>query len=484
MSQDFSLYGIFDSYVSPIDNRKQSEIYSKCFQGIGLTTCIPVLPDDDVKLDYIRDYLVDLEDISGANYCVECCGDSPSSRDIWDLYCEVDEDTRRSTNVFGFELRLARNRDAQDQEVIKCPLKRTGCSYTKSGEVIGECVANTETFLVGYELTLNVREYDKNTELWRGVESCELKSYEDPVALESGEKFHEKIILVHAPDTSLKTDDYMELAFLSFLIIVVVYVGLYFCRKKRCEYCQQKLVCFPRICYKCTFVGAEPPDPILLAALEQKGQKLQGDPPEQFPGSRAIAGFFRACCYTLSCGYWCYGRPKVYPDDPPMPKKRKNTAGGKDGKMPSEIQEGNGRPDSSTSTEVEPFSTIEDVERGQDNDYSNTATAFASAAGENEPDVSGEAAGEGDTPTEDVNKKKKKKSKKPKKNKNPNVLPYTQDIIASAVISPSTAQVKTYNKKQEAAFMSRGSSYSYAPKSAAVPSTSRTYSDVDYDEVH
>ena len=47
----------------------------------------------------------------------------------------------------------------------------------------------------------------------------------------------------------------------------------------------------------CKFVGAQPPDPVLLSALEEKGIMIQGVPPEKFPGSAAVKH-----CVEQSCG--------------------------------------------------------------------------------------------------------------------------------------------------------------------------------------
>jgi hypothetical protein len=56
--------------------------------------------------------------------------------------------------------------------------------------------------------------------------------------------------------------------FFAFLGVIVLYVLLYFCRRKKCPICTKKLVIFPNRCYVCVFVGAEMPDPVLLKILE------------------------------------------------------------------------------------------------------------------------------------------------------------------------------------------------------------------------
>ena len=58
-------------------------------------------------------------------------------------------------------------------------------------------------------------------------------------------------------------------------IYVCVYASLYYCRRKKCVYCLKKLIFSKELCYVCKFVGAEPPDPILMRALEEKSEHMQ-----------------------------------------------------------------------------------------------------------------------------------------------------------------------------------------------------------------
>lgn len=283
---DYSLFGLIESYLIPIDARKVSEIYSSCYGGLNLLHCVPQLPDDDIVTSYDRPYYLALSTltstIGGLQYCLECCGNPPDYVDTWDLYCEMNAGTIITTNVYGYEVRMARNRDSTDTEIIKCPIRRSACSYTDTGETIECDRVNDKTFLLGYTVTFTVEQYDANFDLWRGVSSCEVESFEETTSLKQGDNFHEKIIMKHVPINTLSATDFGKIAIISISCFLGIYLFLYFCRKKRCEYCYMKLVFSPRLCYKCVIVGAQRPDPVLLAALEEKTRNIQGDIPENF----------------------------------------------------------------------------------------------------------------------------------------------------------------------------------------------------------
>jgi len=62
----------------------------------------------------------------------------------------------------------------------------------------------------------------------------------------------------------------------------------------------------------CKFYGVQPPDPVLMKALEEKTEQLQGRIPERFPGSTitlyvlrklgvCIAKFGKCCCLCGCC---------------------------------------------------------------------------------------------------------------------------------------------------------------------------------------
>jgi hypothetical protein len=300
IAQDYSIYGLIENAVIPINARKRNEIYGKCFSGLGLTQCSPNLPEDDVVLNYDLLYLQDLASIKGQFYCLQCCGTSPWYTDTWDLSCPVEPENLAATNVYGTELRLARKATLLDSEIVSCPLKRTACNYDNgpSSPVCNR--TNDNTFLHGYTLTIEVSQYDSNFAFWKGVTKCEFTDViERNYSLVENAIFTEKIILKYRPIDTFAASDGGKIAIIVVTLLVLIYGALYFLRRKRCEYCQQKLVFSRRLCYKCVLVGAQPPDPVLMKALEERGLHMQGKMPERF-------GFVqRTCVAILRCCYNC-----------------------------------------------------------------------------------------------------------------------------------------------------------------------------------
>lgn len=298
---DYQIYGMFDYYKNPISARSINVIYSRCFTGVGLLTCVPNQADDDYVKNYDMPYVETIPDYAGSTYCLQCCGTNPTHIDIWDLYCPVDGGTRNQFNLYGYELRMARHRDSKDTTVITCPLRRSACTYTSTGSTISCNRAADNTSLAGYTLKLKVKEWDEMFGFWRGVESCEIETIEVKGPLPIGYKFHEKIILDHEP-LKYPTYDYGKILILLVLVVFVVYGSLYCCRRKRCPYCQNKLVLSLNLCMVCRFYGVKPPDPVLLQALESKGETIQGPIPERFPGAKcfvALVRFFFSWVFSL-----------------------------------------------------------------------------------------------------------------------------------------------------------------------------------------
>lgn len=132
LSQDLSLYGFFDLYSIPVDTREIAYVYGKCFygclfrtrnnfvyeltvtySGLGFRTCLPDVPTDqnlyDENLPYYNLLGTKAGGTQGVPYCTECCGTHPNNIDVWNLTCPVDFQTILTSNVYGYELRLATN---------------------------------------------------------------------------------------------------------------------------------------------------------------------------------------------------------------------------------------------------------------------------------------------------------------------------------------------------------------------------------------
>lgn len=286
--QDTSIYGKFEQAVVAIDARERAQVLAKCFWGLGFPTCMATLQDDDIVQQRNLVYYNEMPDNYGANYCLACCGEHENKIDTWDLMCDMDIQTASESNVYGYELRLASNQYDGDQTVITCPLKRSACSYEADGTTLISCVGD-DTYLVGYTLTLSIQKYDQNFNYWRGIASCTIEAEESTTPLASGDQFRETIVMEYPFDWAHSLDFAKPVLVLTALVFFA-YMLLYFCRRKRCCFCQAKLVWSEDMCIRCKFVGADPPDPVLLAALESKGEHAQGLEPERFPGStRAIA---------------------------------------------------------------------------------------------------------------------------------------------------------------------------------------------------
>jgi len=291
--QVLNLWGKLELVAIPIDLKEIGRIKSKCFNGFGFPSCRPVYQ----ALPWIKaenlDYYNTLGDLYGSQYCVKCCGKQENHVDVWDLYCDADTVTARESNLYGMELRLAANQFSGDSTIIRCPLTRSICNYDASGEFIDCPNQATDTkFLVGYTITIQVNKIDRYFQYWRGVHSCQIAAEESTTRLQSGDRFRETLILEHYSDLS-DVFDFAKLGMVLCIIYSICYGVLFYFRRRRCCYCQNKLVFSDEMCHRCKFVGADAPDPVMIAVLTSKGDALQGDIPEVFPGSERAVQWYR-----------------------------------------------------------------------------------------------------------------------------------------------------------------------------------------------
>jgi hypothetical protein len=122
---DQSVYGKLNFVEVTIDSVELDEILNDCYRGLDFETCTPKEIDED---DRFVTYLPAYYDVQfGSSYCLECCAETKDSTDYWDLSCEIDSQSRFTSNVYGYEFRFARYRDLLDTGYITCPLDRTGC---------------------------------------------------------------------------------------------------------------------------------------------------------------------------------------------------------------------------------------------------------------------------------------------------------------------------------------------------------------------
>ena len=286
-AQDLLFYGKFDYYYNPITEKELGYITTKCYTGMMFSTCRPKLQSDQFSRDRNLPYYNKLADLYGVQYCAQCCGTSDTNIDVWDLSCDMDIVTATTSNVYGYELRLSAHQIPKgDKSIVTCPLRRSACQY--DGDTTLNCDGQVEdkTYLHGYTLTLTVQQYDENFVYWRGVSKCSIETIESDTPLQAGDLFREKIIYLHTPNILYSKPDFPKTFLCLLAVYFMVYVTLYYLRRKKCVYCQGKLVFSRELCYKCKFVGAKPPDPFLMQALEEKGEQIQGELPDRFPGSR------------------------------------------------------------------------------------------------------------------------------------------------------------------------------------------------------
>lgn len=286
--------GMMFDYKETIGNAQKNQINKKCFQGLGLTTCLPHDKATDertlaAQMVYYKEQIY--EDL-GKSYCLQCCGRATDFIDHWNLDCEVDVKTALLTNLYGYEFRFARRQTLLDTSIVSCPLKRTACEYSDGETINCNGRATDTTFLVGYYLKVWVETHSVEGTTWQGVYKCEAESYESDTALKIRDNFKEIIDIIHPP----KPQPWDSIRVAVFLVgtYFFLYCTLYFCRRRHCSWCTKKLVFSKEICWLCKLYGVEPPDPFILQALEEKALQVQGGlPPERFPGSRAFVDYVK-----------------------------------------------------------------------------------------------------------------------------------------------------------------------------------------------
>ena len=315
----YEVYGIIERYSIANTPRDSNVITATCFGGVGMFNCVAGSSSLIDPFSYNLGYYDNINTLLGQNYCLQCCGSNPDMMDLWDMYCPVDatwESKLSSIQYIGAEFRMARMRTMVDTEHVKCPLKSTLCTYDDNGNTLSCNLtpnAPNTTYIIGYELTLNVAEYSENFQYWRGVTSCSAISKTRSTPLRQGETFHEKIIMLRTPIDLQPYGFSYDLIYLSFLTFLIV-IFLYFCRRANCVVCQSKLIIFFDRCFICRLFGAHLPDPLIMEALEEKGRIIQAEAyrPERFPGSTIVLAFARTFCCNFN---YCFPAPKIKPYD-------------------------------------------------------------------------------------------------------------------------------------------------------------------------
>ena len=321
-AQDLVLYGKFNLYLNPMNSKEVGFITSKCFNGLGLSTCSPNLSPNVFDRNKNLPYYNKLE--PGQLYCASCCGTNTENKDYWDMHCTMDTVSAVTTNVYGYDLRLSARNYEGDKTIVTCPLPRSACQYDGKTTLNCDGQQTDSTFLHGYTATINVKMMDQNFVYWRAITDCSITAMESPVPLQLGDTFYEKFIIVHTPNMANSLPDAPKILSVLLLFYFLAYAVLFYFRRKHCSYCQGKLVFSKELCFKCWFVGAQPVDPFLLAVLEEKGEIMQGEMPERFPGSREFVrrvehGYAMLMPSCFSCVERCSQGVRVAPASAPNP---------------------------------------------------------------------------------------------------------------------------------------------------------------------
>mmetsp|Transcript_11915 Transcript_11915/g.19402 ORF Transcript_11915/g.19402 Transcript_11915/m.19402 type:complete len:265 (-) Transcript_11915:787-1581(-) len=174
-----------------------------CFFGIGMKTCTYepdlVAQENTFDLSGMDSDMVaapfNWQTMFPGNklYCLECCSNTRLQHNVDEtlkIKCSL-EDPRANYNgrsktfdiirAADWEFRFARRQTSTDDTVITCEIIRS--DRTK--------------YMVGYEVTLWIEEYNSVISFWRGVSKCEAKAIESNDADIIGAKlFEERIRLV------------------------------------------------------------------------------------------------------------------------------------------------------------------------------------------------------------------------------------------------------------------------------------------------
>lgn len=261
---------------TPVDYSEGLLVNAKCFDGIlGLDTCKATNLDQQNAIFDDLPYYYNFNTRGNQPYCVQCCGNNPNRVDTWALSCTMSPVTAALSNMFGYEFRFTKRElsPSDSSTIIRCPIWRSECSYFSNGTV-SFCPTPHQKYLIGYTLTLYVREHDVNFQYWRGVDSCSVTTFESNTSIANQGKFSEEILLVYNNTNNYTIDD-SRLALIALFAVIFVIVGLYFIRKQVCIVCQRKLVICVDRCFTCRILGADT-DRELVNMLREKGAILQG----------------------------------------------------------------------------------------------------------------------------------------------------------------------------------------------------------------
>jgi len=73
-------------------------------------------------------------------------------------------------NLYGYEFRWRQKAVELDAEVVRCPLRRSACTYTDSGDLLGCQATGDDTYLKSYHVNVELKERFRNKEAFNAVD--------------------------------------------------------------------------------------------------------------------------------------------------------------------------------------------------------------------------------------------------------------------------------------------------------------------------
>lgn len=330
-----------------MNSRLQGGSYPEENQGLNtitatwcLTCCSNTICNDD-----------DFSDDTGQ------CSGGTGFNDIWRLHCSLTNPTLTlniaSRNLLtNQQFRFLRNRDLSDTAITYCPLPRKGYTFSRtcewSGYIPGSpycpkgytssapedlltcddgssgshakcedgvCTCEIPSnwffhsgdednnfYITGYELELEVEERNDGMfggTYWRAVNKCKATVIEERKNSarfndDDGIEFTQYIHLYSKPKTRFWTElNTPGTLIMIFAVLYMLSKSLEYYRRVECIVCYKPMMFCVGRCFWCRLYGAEPPDPTLLRALQnrRRNQRIGAVEPVEISdlGRRATA---------------------------------------------------------------------------------------------------------------------------------------------------------------------------------------------------
>ena len=163
-----------------------------------------------------------------------------------------------------------RQRHLGDKTVTWCALKRTACKYKSDGSLSETCIRDS-SYMLAYDLHLNMYIKTNGFRTWRNVESCSAVITETNTL---PTHINETIAMVQ---DSWKWDPPVyQILWLLLIAFGIVSLIIRYHRNEQCHVCNRPLIYSKTLCWICQLYGCEPPDPNVIARLHERDPVLRG----------------------------------------------------------------------------------------------------------------------------------------------------------------------------------------------------------------